>query len=939
MHQRNWARSAACGLVAMVVSALAAAQTAPDDAGQELQEIKVTGSRVISNGNDSPTPLTLVTTEQLTATTPTNLADALNNLPVFSGSLGPSQARSSTFDNTGGNYLNLRGLGSVRNLILLDGHRVPPTTSGGTVDINFLPQMLVQRVDVVTGGASAVYGSDAVSGVVNFVLDQKFDGVKFDVDGGISEKHDDRTRKFDIAAGTDILGGRGHIEGSFEHFSSDGIPRNEDRANGRLAEYLAGAGTTASPFHLQSGGTLFWATAGGLAIPLVPGPLSGDTFVDNNGTFRLAGPSDLSYVQNSTMIASENANKLFGRFDFDLNDNLHTYAQVSAAEVGNQYQLSPMLYVFKWILPDDAFLPAAARAALAGPGGGPFLFGKDSNNNSGFVGDADGRNVYANLGVAGKLFTSADFEISYSHGESRQRTSTLGNFDNLRLAAALDAVTNPATGQIVCNVTLTHPGLYPGCVPLNPFGPTSETQAMLDYVRRETSSILTNKMDDLFANVVGEPLDSWAGPVRMALSGEFRRQSLDNNGDSNLINPTTDCVGLSASAITCPSTRFTSPSEGSATGKENVREFAYEVNVPLLKDVFLTKGLDVNGAFRNANYSISGNANTWKVGTVWHMVDGLTFRATRSRDFRAPTLIDLFAPISKESTGYTDLHTGVAGITYIQSQGNPNLKPELGNTTTVGVVFKPGWLPDFSVAVDYYNISIIDAIGTFSGTDSAVQAQCEQSGGTSPSCALYVRPLPFSNHTSANFPTLVYSEGLNLASQKVNGVDTDLNYMLRLGAGKLALRGLVSYQPTNSTQQYPGAPIIRGAGTASGVASGSPLPEWKVTAMISYSVGPYSVNTQTRWRSSLKQSGDSSLVFSDPPVPSVSFTDLSLGYAFKPTFGGDFKLFLSVQNVFDKVAPLWQGTFSTGAPGYNYPAVNGDDIVGRYFTLGLKGKF
>src|SRR6202035_4719746 len=186
MRQINWARSAACGLIAMVVSASASAQSAPGDAGQELQEIKVTGSRVISNGNDSPTPVTLVTTEQLTATTPTNLADALNNLPVFSGSLGPSQARSSTFDNTGGNYLNLRGLGSVRNLILLDGHRVPPTTSAGTVDINFLPQMLVQRVDVVTGGASAVYGSDAVSGVVNFVLDHKFTGLKAEAQTGIS---------------------------------------------------------------------------------------------------------------------------------------------------------------------------------------------------------------------------------------------------------------------------------------------------------------------------------------------------------------------------------------------------------------------------------------------------------------------------------------------------------------------------------------------------------------------------------------------------------------------------------------------------------------------------------------------------------------------------------------------------------------------------------
>src|ERR1700730_9502066 len=121
-----------------------------------------------------------------------------------------------------------------------------------------------------------------------------------------------------------------------------------------------------------------------------------------------------------------------------------------------------MLYGYKWSRPDDAFLPAAARAALAGPGGGPVLFGKDSNNNSGFVGDADGSNIYANLSLRGNLFNSGDFEVSFSHGESRQRTSTLGNFDNLRLAAALDAVTNPAMGQIAFSVTLTNPGLNPG---------------------------------------------------------------------------------------------------------------------------------------------------------------------------------------------------------------------------------------------------------------------------------------------------------------------------------------------------------------------------------------------------------------------------------------------------------------------------------------------
>jgi outer membrane receptor protein involved in Fe transport len=931
-----------------LMSSLALGQTAPapkQASADLLQAVIVTGSRVITNGNDSPTPLTVVTTAQLTSTTPTNLADALNNLPIFSGSSGPTNARQSTLDNTAGNFLDLRGLGSVRNLILLDGTRVPPTSAAGTVDVDSLPQMLVQRVDVVTGGASAVYGSDAISGVVNYVLDHHFNGVKLEASGGISDMHDDETGKFGIAAGTLFDGTRGHVEFSFEHFKSNGIANMSDRSAGREVYTVDGAGTAASPYHTVPGGALVWATAGGYFIPAVPGPLAGETFTNNNGALATATPSDFSYVQDATPMASLKNDDGFGRIDFDLTDRLHVYSQLDFTATANQYQLSPMLYVYNWILPDDAYLPAAASAALEGPGGGPVLFGKDSNTIPGFIGDSHGHNFFGTMGLSGKVFSDADFTLTYTHGESRQITETLNNINALHLAAALNAVDDPSTGQIVCGSSLTDPAAFPGCVPLDPFGPNPETPAMLSYLHQNTYALVVNKTDDVAANIVGDTFSTWAGAVRSSLSAELRHMSLTNSGSGTAVTAA-DCAGLTLAALTCPSTLFTSPTSGAAYGSESVREVALETNVPLLSGLPLARELDLNGAFRNAKYSISGPANTWKVGLVWNVNDELTFRGTRSRDFRAPTLFDLFAPASVDHSGYTDLHTGVNGITDIETSGNPDLKPEVGETTTVGFVFRPHWIHDLSLAVDLYEITISNAISQFSGADPEVQQECEQSGGTSPACSLFVRPLPFDNHSPANFPTLVYVEELNLSSQKAKGMDVDLIYGRRFGPGLLSLRALTSWQPSNETQLYPGAPIVQGAGTAPGVSENGAasvttaaggLAKWRVTGFASYALEHFEVDLQTRWRSHLQQT-NSTAVSSDPPVPSVAFTDLTVAYL-TSVLGADSKFYLTVQDLFGTTAPIWQTPGSSSAPGYFYPAVNGDDIVGRYFTVGLKAEF
>src|SRR5476651_1685691 len=231
---------------ASVVALTAAAHA--QQANNNVESVTVTGSRVISDITLSPTPLTTVTADQLQATTPTDIPDALNKLPDFIGGASP-RSQNNGQNNNSGNTVSLRNLGAIRTLVLLDGQRVAPSNRDGTVNVDALPQMLMSRVDVVTGGASAVYGSDAVAGVVNFVLDKKFDGFKYDINAGISKYGDAAEEKIGLAWGTDLFGGRGHYEMAIRLFQQDGIQMNQrPYGYGHQTWVLAGSGSAANPF-------------------------------------------------------------------------------------------------------------------------------------------------------------------------------------------------------------------------------------------------------------------------------------------------------------------------------------------------------------------------------------------------------------------------------------------------------------------------------------------------------------------------------------------------------------------------------------------------------------------------------------------------------------------------------------------------------------------
>jgi iron complex outermembrane receptor protein len=936
-----------------------AATTTPDNAApavqiEPIEQIVVTGSRIISDASRSPTPVMVFLVEQLLANTPSNIPDALNKLPIFQGSDGPRN-QSNAGSNGAGNVLNLRNFGAQRTLILLDGHRVQATTAAGTVDIDTLPQMLMTRVDVVTSGASAVYGSDAITGVVNFIIDKNFDGVKYNANAGISDYGDAASYQVGVAAGTSLFGGRGHLEGSLQYYQSDGLLMSQ-RPLGALAYGAYGTGTPANPFGNIANGRLSISSFGG-AIACTACSVNGQQFVGNDviGPFihgvvpapgsQIEGGGDGSYVSKASLIANLKHAELFSRFSYKVNDNTSYWVQGTATESTNlshffnsQIDLGRGTATY---FKNNPFLPAVTQAQLGDNGtytaGNTFTSQKWLNNQVGRGTGATVRNLNVSTGLDGTLLGRYNWDAYYTHGESRSGINGINNGNNQLHTAQNDVVPNPGGTGIACyNDTpaaiAMYGNLYPGCVPINPFGPTSITTDAYNYSVGTTKFALTSIMDNAGGGITGEIFQLPAGPVRVALSGEARW--IDYTVNSNA-SPTqlVDCTGLRL--CNSKASYWDNNTVASVHASGNVWEFAAEANIPVIKDMPLVQSFDVNVAGRYTDYSVSGPVQTWKVGLDWHLNDDIRFRGTTSIDIRAPTLNDLFSPLQSSSTGYFDLLTNSAGPgTQLNSSGNPNLVPEVARTYTVGIVLTPTLIPGLTASADFYHINLKNAIGSIQASNTQVQMLCNQSGGTSQYCRLYQRPFGFTNTTPANYPTAIQNLNLNSAFASTEGEDYEINYHFNLAdldealPGGVSLRALLNVAPTIDTVAFPNASVTQ-----------TNNPKGHASLFAGYTLGDWRLNTQFHWFSGFSRVN----IFTTPPqtylqprIASFTTFDVDIDKTFKID-DSTMDLYFTVQNAFNATPPVAAG--SSGNPGLAYPGPPSEDVIGRYFTIGIRGKF
>jgi iron complex outermembrane receptor protein len=927
-------------------------------ASESLEPIVVSGSRVISDAANSPTPLTVVTADQLEATTPTDISDGLNKLPEFYGSSSP-RTISNASNNGAGNTLNLRNFGAQRTLVLLDGDRVAPSNSNGTVDVDILPQMLISRVDLVTGGASAVYGSDAVTGVVNYILDKNFNGVKYEANYGRSDFGDSPMNSIGVAMGTELFGGRGHIEGSLRYFHQGGVAMaaRPGGANGQ-AWIVVGNGTVSSPYTYAQYGREPAQGFGGLVTcncaannmqfvsPGVLGPYNPGAPTASGG---VSNGGDGGYDNVGDYQAEQRTSESFVRFSYDLTDTTTFYVQGTAdlaansAVFANGMTTYPGGYGISTFYTNNPFLSPAVQAQLnsgnpgntfnltsqaellGGPGGGPA---------PNYTEESTDRNLGVTLGVYGSLFGKYDWRLHYTHGDSRQQETEPNNMNMQKMYAASDAVLNPA-GNIVCYVSTTkYANLYPGCVPFNVFGEGSTTVQQFNYTHQATYYAETNTLDDVGGNIAGTIFNLPAGPVKAALSSEARWLGLGINSNTSAT-ATVNCTGLR----NCnPGIQLYDDNTVSPTSaKDSVWEFAGEVNVPILANLPLVQSLSADLAGRVTDYSVSGTVETWKAGLDYHVNDSIRFRGTASQDIRAPTLTDLFQPLTTGGYGFYDPVTNTSGTLTLHTQGNVKLVPEVARTYSEGVVFTPTFVPHLTLSVDFYKIGMANAISAVSGTDPTVQNICTASGGTSNLCALIVRPISPTNTSPANFPLYLVSENVNSATVKTQGIDYELDYGFDLAniwdalSGSMTLRSLYSWQPYIKTTNLPGEQPTY----FPSYAVPSPMPRGRSTTFLQYAVGNWALNLQNNWLSGFSQAAQASEVFANPNIASFDTVDATISRKFELN-KGSVNVYLSVQNLANKQPPLY--TFNTGGfAGGFYPAAYNESAMGRYVTIGIRG--
>jgi len=424
-------------------------------------------------------------------------------------------------------------------------------------------------------------------------------------------------------------------------------------------------------------------------------------------------------------------------------------------------------------------------------------------------------------------------------------------------------------------------------------------------------------------------LNDWAGPVTAALSAEARWNDYTVTNNAPVAN--VDCTGLRICSASLP--LFAQPVVPPMHAANNVWEIAGEANIPLLQGAWFGRRANLNLAGRYTDYSSSGSVQTWKIGLDYAVTEAWRLRGTTSVDIRAPTLNDLFQPAQVGVIGFSDIHTATNSTAFNVTQGNAALTPEISHTYTAGIVWTPGFATDLSASVDYFRIRIKNAIGQIPATSISVQDLCESSGGTSPFCALYQRPYPFSDTLPENYPSRIFTLNLNTAEVETEGFDTEVNYhfamhdVIAAWGGDVAIRLLGTYQPVLQSIAFAGAPVVQESGI--GASNG---PKTRITLFVNYALQDWSFGVQERWLSGFSQVTQAGQVWLNPDVRSFNIFDADVERKFRYA-DTDLSAYLVIQNLFAAQPDLVPSMTNIGL---NYPVAPGQDIIGRYFTIGVR---
>lgn len=972
-------------LAAMLLASAAHAQTVPasqeEPAPAQVEateptaqsgDIVVTGSRIIASGFTAPTPTTVIGEEQIIANAQPNIFNTIAQLPSLQGSTGTSTGTFSTSSGQQGlSSFSLRGLGPIRTLTLLDGQRVVGANVTGVPDISLFPQLLVKRVDIVNGGASASYGSDAVGGVVNFITDTRFVGFKGNVQGGVTTYGDNEQILAQAAWGGALFDDKLHLIVSGEYAHDEGVgPGNfgidlAGRRDWHRASTLLNTGQTnnglpqfnyrdyAQPYQYALYGLINNGPLQGIAFDANGAPFNfnygsngqplGNGRVSNcypGNSFCVGGDLSGAVGSGASLVSSLQRVNGFGRIGYDFAPNNEIYLTVGVAQVKTSNQPSP-----GYNRPNltvqcaNPYLPQLVRDRCATAGITNFNFGSSNGSFPSPRVFTDRRQYRFVGGIKGQFDVGGgdwNYDAYYAHGTTISDIDVNDIVLQNRYVAATNAVT--LNGAIVCADAGARAA---GCQPINIFGGFAPSSAALAYVTPQNGPFQHTRLtqDVASLNFSGNLFDLWAGPLTLAFGGEYRHEFYTVNADPygagvSALSPNSDAYPADPLLNAAQGSNWAAGNYKNGTGAYTVYEGFAELNLPLFDGG--AGRANLNGAARVTHYSTSGTVWAWKIGGTWDTpLDGFRLRAVTSRDVRAPNLSELFAaPTVTTLPNFANPFPPAGAVQAFQNTvGNPDLQPEIARNTELGVVYSnPSWLPGLSLSFDYYSIKLDGVVSTLSA-DQIVRFCFE---GNQAFCGGFVLNSPVQGGNFINV------QPFNLASWKTSGFDIEASYRWSrpLGLpGSFTLRGLGTHiREFLVDAGIAGVDRVDQAGANTGN-----TPDWKWLAIQSYENDAFSLTVQERWFSDGVFGNQYVVCTASCPASTGNHPTIdrnTMKGAFYVDVGGSYnlssnvKFYFKVDNLFDH-DPEPSPQTNTGLD--VNPALY--DTVGRTYRAGIRFNF
>ncbi|MAZ89477.1 MAG: hypothetical protein CL693_17735 [Cellvibrionaceae bacterium] len=944
------------GLASTAVVHTASAQ----DAADSIEEVVVTGSRIPRADYSANSPVSTISADDLKMKDSLNIEKLLNDMPQIAGSLGSTDV----ITGEGAATVDLRGLGSERTLVLINGRRVVAYDQGNSVDVAMVPSGLLEKVEVVTGGASAVYGSDALAGVVNFILKDDFEGVSLDTSYQDTTEGGGETSQINLTMGSNFADDRGNAT-FFVSYNDRNELRNRDRD-------VPNRGAYGDDF---AGGITLWGSS---RIPssriddaaLFPGATDPErvSFDPNGNAVPLSNFTGYDFAPGMTLSTPEERYNASLLMHYNLNENTTAYAEAHFKNHQTSFYLAPTpaeLRIFELDYGDNPFLTADSKALfdanfdtgtglddVAGDQIATFSKIRRRTVENGLRLQEDEFNTnQITLGLKGDFNEDWSYDAYYSWGRTIHDQTISGDVSDTRLRNGLNVgVAND--GSTRCLSQLTAAGDYnplqdPNCVAGSIWGEGAMSDEFVDYVTVNTTRKWEREQTVLAFNVNGTLMDLPAGPLGVAAGYEYREEEARDNPDSAIT--ANDVLGFNGA--------------GPTKGEYDVNDFYIEAAVPLLSDVAAAKYLGLEIGYRYSDYSTIGGTDSYKFGGEWAVNDSVRFRAMYQRAVRAPNLEDLFNGFIVSNPFFTDpCNAGADAATqaFCVAQGvpagdiatfaqadtqfeeqrfaNPDLDEETSDTYTFGVVWTPESIPGLNVTLDYYDIEIEDAISVLGGDAATLLDSC-YAGRDAGSVACQA----VDRNTVTGDVEVVTTSIANLSQMNAEGIDLSASYNFDVdGIGidgdpaNITLSVVGNYTKELSFIAEDGADTVECQGTfgnfgcVPGQADAASVHEYTFNTALTYASGGATVRLDWRWLDEVDnhESNGTGLTIDD--IESYNYFDLSARYEFE-----NVTIYGAVENLTDKEPPFlgiwWANNSGTDVHSY--------DVIGRRYRLGVTMDF